>query len=117
MRRSFLALLLVASVLFQSMASAGQGALAHAAEGLAHAVMHWEKTPHHHHDDGSAHEDESDQSSRHLQADNALGFVALPSFIAAAPLAAFTPLALRLGISPIPAPVPDGPNRPPRSAG
>jgi hypothetical protein len=116
-RRTILTLLVVGSLLFQSMASAGQGVLTHAAEGLAHAMLHWEKTAHHHHDDGSYHEDESDQSSRHLQADNALGVLALPSFTPLA-LTAKAPCAIVVSaVSGLPPPVLDGPTRPPRAAG
>jgi hypothetical protein len=117
MRRSFLTLLVVASILFQSMASAGQGLVEHISQGLDHAVMHWEKTAHHHHDDDSFHQDQSDQSSRHLQADNALTVVALPSFAFQETRVAVPILVNASTASVTPAPVLDGPTRPPRIAG
>jgi hypothetical protein len=116
MRYRFLALLVVASVVFQSMAAAGQ-LIAHAADGVEHLLMHAEKAPHHHDDDGSLHEDDSDQSARHLQSDNALNLVALPS-LAATGLQQAPPLAVTSSsVLEVPPPVLDGPNRPPRIAG
>jgi hypothetical protein len=72
--------MLIASLLHHAFVMAGNGLLLHADDGLAHAVLHLEQSSHHHHDDGSVHEDDSDQSKRHVQADSALGEVALPLF-------------------------------------
>lgn len=117
MRRLLLALLVVASVLFQSLAAAGQGVMAHAVEGLENVLMHAENTPHHHDDDGALHEDDSEQSARHLQADNALSLVALPSLAASAPQQATPPAIVSDQLLEAPPPVLDGPTRPPRLAG
>jgi hypothetical protein len=118
MRRTLLIAFLALSVLFQALASAAPGLGVNAAEGLAHAVLHWEKVSHHHHDgDGAVHEDDSDESSRHLLADIALNVVALPSSAQVAPPAAAAPRIASGSTREIPRPVLDGPPRPPRIAG
>lgn len=116
-RKGLFLLFIAASLMFQSMASAGGGVIAHAGEGLAHAVLHWEKGPHHHHDDGSLHEEDSDQSRTHLIADCALCVAALiPS--PATPVPPAVPARSRSSASPeVTPPVLDGPRRPPRFAG
>lgn len=117
MRRSFLLVFLAWSVLFQAMVSAAPGLGVNAVEGLAHAVLHWEKLSHHHDSDGAVHEDDSDASARHLLADTALNVVALPSSAQVAPPAAAAPLIATGSTLEIPRPVLDRPSRPPRIAG
>lgn len=69
MHRTFTILLVLSSILWPAVATAGQGMLLEHAEGLAHTVLHWEKQGHHHHDDGSLHEDSSPESMQHILAD------------------------------------------------
>lgn len=117
MRCRFFILLLLASALFQSMASAGQGFVVQAMDGVAHVHLHAQDAPHHHDDDGALHEDDSDQSVRHLQADNALNLVALPSLaVPMAREAAPQPVLFNSFLE-VPPPVLAGPTRPPRPAG
>jgi hypothetical protein len=68
-RKTFTILLVLSSILWQTVATAGQGMLLEHAEGLAHAVLHWEKQGHHHHDDGSVDQDNSPESVQHILAD------------------------------------------------
>lgn len=116
-RKGFLVAFLAASLVFQSLASAGGGMIAHAGEGLAHAVLHWEKDAHHHHDDGSFHEEDSDQSRRHLNADCALCVAALTSSPAASLPPAIPATANDFAFPAVSPPVLEGPRRPPRFAG
>jgi hypothetical protein len=113
-RRVLIVAVLLLSVLNQSMASTGQGLLLHAADGLQHGVLHWDKQSHHHHEDGTFHQEDSDEGFRHLQQDAFLSVMGLPSGAALSPLAA-TPWAPAVIDSlRIPSPVLDGPRRPPR---
>jgi hypothetical protein len=107
----------LAALLFQSFASAGQGTMLHAADGLAHAVMHWDKEGHHHHDDGSFHEEDSDQSARHLNADCALCVAALTSSPAASLLPAVPATVHAFALPEVAPPILEGPRRPPRLDG
>jgi hypothetical protein len=95
------------------MASTGHGPL-HAAGGLAHDLMHWDKQSHHHHEDGTLHQEDSDEGFRHLQQDTFLSLMGLPSCVAISLIPA-TPWAPPVfDSSRVPAPVLDGPRRPPR---
>lgn len=115
MRKTAILLLLAISMSIQSVGWAGQGLIGHLADGLAHAVLHLERGAHHHQDDGSIHEEQSEQSLRHLQADSALGAAALlGSGIRLASNAAHDAVLARPA-SEAPPPVLDGPTRPPRS--
>lgn len=108
--------MLAVSLITQSFASAGQGLVTHLGEGLEHALLHASKDAHHHHDDGSFHEDESDESNRHLQADSALNAVALLSPAAGMLIAANPGDVLSSASQEAPPPILDGPRRPPRPA-
>lgn len=115
MRKTFTILFLLTSILWQSIAMAGQGMVYDHAEGLAHAVLHLEKDGHHHHDDGTYHEDSSDQSSQHIQADDCLSVTELlpPVFCPALPQLGLPAPAKGLDCAPA-APFLEGPMRPPR---
>lgn len=115
MRRTAI-LLLAISMSLQSVAWAGQGLIGHLADGLAHAVLHLDREAHHHHDDGSFHEEQSEQSQRHLQADGALGAVALVAGEVRLPSGAAHDSVLAQPSPEAPPPVLDGPTRPPRTA-
>lgn len=114
MRRTAILLLLVISMPFQSVAWAGQGLIGHLADGLAHAVLHLDREAHHHHEDGSVHEEQSEQSQRHLQADVALGAVALVAGELRLAFGAAHDSALPHTLPEAPPPVLDRPTRPPR---
>lgn len=77
MRRAVVVLLVLMGMLWQSFAAAGQGTLMSSGEDLAHSVLHWQETGHHHDEDGTYHQDNSDESSQHLALDSALGAPAL----------------------------------------
>lgn len=115
-RKSLLVAFIAASLLFQSMASAGGAMITHVGEGLAHAVLHWEKDAHHHHHDGSFHEEDSDQSRTHLNADCALYVALLPSPMASLP-SAVPARAESFAFPEVAPPVLEEPGRPPRFAG
>ncbi len=117
MRKGLLVALVAASLLFQSMASAGGGMMAHAGEGLAHAVLHWEKDAHHHHHDGSFHEEDSEQSRTHLNADCALCVAALLASPVASLPSAVPARAESFAFPEVAPPVLGGPRRPPRLDG
>jgi hypothetical protein len=113
-RKAFTVIVLVLSLLHHGLAMAGNGVLYHAAAGLAHALLHWEKAGHHHHDDGAVHEDHSDESRNHVVADGALGVVGLAAvhpLLAAYPLD-YSPVAIAVAARA--APFLEGPTRPPR---
>lgn len=77
--RRLLALFLLFFTLFQAAATSAQGIVFDSglAQDLAHTVMHWEGTAHHHDDQGAYHQDDSDESAQHILADAALGATAL----------------------------------------
>ncbi len=101
---------------FQSVAWAGQGLIGHLTGGLAHAVLHLDREAHHHHDDGSFHEEQSEQSLRHLQAEGVPGAVALVAGRVILPAGAAHVSVLPHASPEAPPPVLDGPTRPPRTA-
>ena len=107
------AFFLLLSLLTQGFAATVQ-ASALAAGDLEHAVMHWTVEGHHHHDDGSIAQDDSDESIRHLAADNGVPVVALIPV----PWSGLPPLPPALQRPPLVAALPppflDGPERPPR---
>jgi hypothetical protein len=107
--------LLVISLLWQAFAMASVGFAQDHGDSIEHVVLHLDKEPHHHHDDGTFHEDGTDESVKHVYADscaNTAGVVpthaaaarveiirrAQPSFSAADPDSAIL----------------EGPRRPPR---
>lgn len=84
----------------------------------SHVVTHWLDEAHHHHEDGSFHEDDSDESVRHLLADCHLSSASLlPGELNWLPSARFAqgPPALPSRLHP--APFLEGPHRPPRISG
>lgn len=84
-------------------------------EEVAHAVLHWQGTPHHHHhNDGSVAQDESQESMQHLVADGCLGGAAilLTLSLSLAPTAVLPPAIS--GEAAHPWLYLDGPRRPPR---
>ena len=72
--RRLLALFLLCFTLFQAAATSAQGMVFGQGQGqeLAHTVMHWEGTAHHHDDEGGVHQDDSDESAEHILADDAM---------------------------------------------
>lgn len=72
MLRRFCAAILLFVIFCQPFAMASQGVgVCHAgAEDLAHAMLHWEGTPHHHPDSsGAYHQDDSEESVQHVLSD------------------------------------------------
>jgi hypothetical protein len=114
-RKAFTAAILVLSLLHHGLVMAGSGFIYHTGEGIAHAVMHWQDAGHHHHDDGSVHEDHSDdESGSHVQADGALGAFALPAADPVLGFHGFDSAAVPTLIQARAAPFLEGPTRPPR---
>lgn len=115
MRRGFGLILLLLSLLCQSVVLAGGRTLPVHGEDIGHAVLHWQDEAHHHHEDGSYHVDDSDEALAHVQLDGALHLTALlgpdlsvgGAVVAGAPLSVCT---LHL-----PTPPPQQLRRPPRS--
>lgn len=112
--RKALALFVLLSM-FSQAAMAGRVSLHDHAEGFTHLAMHWEKQTHHHHDDESFHQDDSDQSIQHIQADGWLNAASLPARDLSHGLAVVPSAAHDLNPGPAP-PVPflEGLKRPPR---
>jgi hypothetical protein len=83
--RRLLAIFLLFFTLFQAAATSAQGMVFDRGldQELAHTVMHWEGTAHHHDDQGDYHQDDSDESAQHILADTALG---VPALLQALPL-------------------------------
>ena len=114
MRRFILLAILLISVLHQSVASASHGLGAHSGHDLAHAALHLEGEPHHHEADGSLHQDNSDESLSHLNAEAASNFPAVASTIVfVVPLNAPAAAAAFLAPAP-PSATLETPKRPPR---
>lgn len=112
--RQALALFVLISMLAQA-AMAGQLSMHGSAASLAHAALHWNEEAHHHHDDGSLHQDVSDESIQHIQSDGWLSAASLPACHLCHGLALppFTEHDLTSGPAP-PAPYLEGLKRPPR---
>lgn len=115
MRRTLTVAVIVVALLQHAFLMAANGLVYYSGEGIGHAMLHWQEAGHHHHDNGSVHEDPSDdESARHLQADGALVAAALPCA-----LPVFEPLPVREHYSvfinnPLGPPFLEGPTRPPR---
>lgn len=107
--------LLVISLLWHGFAIASAGFVQGRGGSVEHVVMHLEKEPHHHHDDGTFHEDGTEESVKHVYADscaNAAGVVPTHE------VAVHVEILARAQLS-FPAAEPDsaileGPRRPPR---
>lgn len=76
MRRTLAVVVLLAAMLWQTLAIGEAGAPRAHSDDRAHAALHWQDIGHHHHD-GGYHLDDSDESAQHLVADGALTFLAL----------------------------------------
>jgi len=74
-RKLIAILYLVAAMALQFFAVVGESVAfdKNHAGAFAHTLMHWNDEGHHHHDDGSIHQDGSDESLQHLQADGIAG--------------------------------------------
>ena len=70
MTRRFILILLIVTVCWQSLAFARHMLASGDAEGVEHAVLHWNSEMHHHDDHDKIHKDSSTDSKRHLVADN-----------------------------------------------
>lgn len=64
-------------MLWQVFAIAGQASAFAKQEDVAHAMLHWQDQAHHHHDDGTLAQDDSDESVQHVVADGCLGSTAI----------------------------------------
>lgn len=115
MRKAPTVFLLVISLLWHTFAMARAELQYDDGDGVAHVVLHLEKEPHHHHDDGTFHQDDSDESVKHVYADgcaNAAGIVPThsPSVLQEGCASAHASPARAAHESPIL----EGPRRPPR---
>lgn len=114
MVRKALSFLLILSLFWQSVAIAGVCATAEA-EKIAHVVLHWQDSDHHHHDDGTLHSDESGGTVQHMHADSTnnipglltLGWDKMPALGSGGPAV--------LAELPFPSPFLQGLLRPPRT--
>lgn len=114
MHRTWIIVMLMLSAFWQSVAMAGELPAFESQDDAEHALMHWHGEAHHHHDDGSLSQDDSDESVQHLMADASLSTYVLwtePPSVAVLPLV--TTL-VGTDHKPVEAPVLDGPRRPPR---
>lgn len=68
---------IVAFTLFGYGFSAVGQSFARVIDNPGHAVAHLLQEPHHHHDDGSLHSDTSQESAKHLNADDGIGSTAI----------------------------------------
>ena len=115
MRKAPTVLLLMISLLWHTFAMAQAGLQYGHGDGAAHVVLHLEKEPHHHHDDGTFHQDDTDESVKHVYADSCANTAAfVPTH---APSVAREGCALTQSSS-VPirhdSPILEGPRRPPR---
>lgn len=115
MRRSFVLLIMLMAMLWQSVALARAGSTVNALADVGHAVLHWQGQGHHHHGDGSYHLDDSLESTQHGLIDHVSATAALwnETPCAFAPLGTAAPDGVHDG--PVPTPTLDGLLRPPRS--
>jgi hypothetical protein len=115
MTRYAVLLVMLMSMLWQSMALARVGSTVNALADTEHAALHWQGEDHHHHPDGSYHLDDSSESAQHVFSDHLSAVTALlptsaPGFAA---LGASAPADLHETRAP--SPILDGLLRPPRS--
>jgi hypothetical protein len=76
--------------------------------------MHWDAEAHHHHEDGSLHQDDSDASLDHLNSEAASSLPGLASAEFFAPPTVAPVVALAYLVAAPPTPILEGPRRPPR---
>jgi hypothetical protein len=80
MCRSLVVVVMLAAMLWQSVAMARPGSTVNVLADLEHAALHWQEEGHHHHDDGSFHLDDSQASKFHVLADHlTIGTALLPA--------------------------------------
>lgn len=114
MHRTAVILIVLVTLLWQSVALARPGVSVNLLADPDHAALHWQEEGHHHHDDGSFHVDDSLASSFHLLCDHVAATMAL---LPASPQQVPQVAATRPGGLPdarMPAPFLDGLLRPPR---
>jgi hypothetical protein len=114
--RRWLSTLLVLCMCWQSLVYAGLGVLVTEGQEMAHAVLHFEGTAHHHDDHGDGlHQDESPASQQHAMNDACLFAPALLTETALpVPRVRSAPPAVSHPSEP-PLPFLSGPERPPQS--
>ncbi|ABX34381.1 conserved hypothetical protein [Delftia acidovorans SPH-1] len=111
MRKSLILVAVLFGMLWQSLAIAGSAVYG---EDFEHTLMHWSEAGHHHHDDGSFHEADSDDASQHVALDAVLSLSALlPSMSLSLPPADAGQV-LTLHDAAFPSPSPHRLRRPPR---
>ncbi len=72
MRRRIAIFLVLLSVFWQAFAIAGQATAFAEPEEIAHAALHWQSEGHHHDENGSVTQDDSDESLQHVAFDGCL---------------------------------------------
>lgn len=77
MRRWPVVLVVLLSLLWQSVTLARAGSTVNALADTAHAALHWHDEGHHHHDDGTYQLDDSSEAQQHLLGDHVNTTVAL----------------------------------------
>ena len=78
MRHIAIVLCLIAGLLAQGFALAGQVSALGIEGGPAHAALHLDSVAHHHEHDGSIHKDGSTESQQHLQSHCCVSFAGIP---------------------------------------
>jgi hypothetical protein len=114
MRRPVVLFLLLISLVWQSLSFAGQLSPLGPAQDWDHVLLHWQDAAHHHHEDGSFHQEDSRDAAIHIALDGALhaGAMIAAGFPPATPAA--RPLPAGIEQAAAPAPLIEGPRRPPR---
>ena len=115
MRKAPTIFVLITALLWQTFAMAQAGFAQDHADGIAHVLLHLENDPHHHHDDGTFHQDDSDESVKHVYADgstNTAGVV--PAHITSAQPDVGARVDFSLPAPRHDSPVLEAPRRPPR---
>ena len=69
MRRQFIIVIAMLSILWQGFAVGSVGTFADAIGDAEHASLHWNEVSHHHHDDGTLTRDNSSDSALHMAMD------------------------------------------------
>ncbi|AKJ29447.1 hypothetical protein [Caldimonas brevitalea] len=114
-RRWLAVVLMVVLLPWHSAATAAEALWDEHGGELSHAVAHWIDEAHHHHDDGSLHQDDSQESRQHVQLDTQLNNAPVLPAVAtwiATPLADESPPLLAALVPP--EPFLEGLRRPPR---
>lgn len=112
--RRFIAVILFLLLPLQSFAMQGNWLSAGKDNNFAHVLEHFKGISHHHHEDGSAHYDESEESTQHFSESFAFQQTATLPTIGMQPITIFL-----ITIAPVeqwtfvPDPIPERPQRPP----